>query len=145
METSRLTQAHWAKARGSTSVMGIASGKLPFPMVSQSTGLQRWTDKRSSRRRRKNSIGKSRNTGTRPKRCDHLFLSRLSLPFQRFFPDVLRVYTRPNVSVTCAYYIYVLLNWKHLRGSNHHCKSSRGFPAVRTSTPVSVMLISRLE
>lgn len=65
MEISKLIRAHWEKARGSTSVMVIANGKPLSPMASPLTASQRSTDKRNSRRRRRSSIGKSRNTGTR--------------------------------------------------------------------------------
>ena len=71
-EISRFSQARWVRARVSTSAGGIASGGRPSPMVLQSTASQRSTDKRSSRRRPKSSIGKSRNTGTRLTR-DYLF------------------------------------------------------------------------
>ena len=81
---SKLTQVRWERAKGSTSATVIASGKLPSQMASLLTASQPSTDKRSSRKRRKNSIGKSRNTGTRLRRDYLLLLFSPALAFSTF-------------------------------------------------------------
>jgi len=50
MVASRLTQVHWARVRGSTSVTDIVSGRPPSLMASQLIASRRLTNKRSSRR-----------------------------------------------------------------------------------------------